>query len=153
MEYKFEDVFNNEIIFLDVQGSSHDEALKNVSNLLQQKGYVEDAKKFEDALIYRENLISTGLSDGIAVPHGVSSTVQRPFVSIVRLKNEIDWHALDNKGVKILFIIGSPKNERQCQVDFLQNICSWSLDDNIKNVILNANDANQILEVLKTKEF
>ncbi|VEU76004.1 PTS sugar transporter subunit IIA [Mycoplasmopsis columboralis] len=153
MECRIKDLVSTQSIFLDVSASDHDEVLFKVSELLAKNNLVENAQKFYDALLYRENLMPTALNDGIAVPHGISSTVVKPFVSIVRLKEGVDWHAEDKQVVKLLFILGTSREERDYQIDVLQMISLWSLDDDLIQMLHTEKDPQKIKDILDQKEL
>lgn len=77
-------------IFLETKAKNKDEFLIEISSLLAKNGFVKDANRFYEALKYREEQMTTSLNDGIAVPHGLSSTVTKPVVAISVIQNGID---------------------------------------------------------------
>ncbi|WP_025755654.1 PTS sugar transporter subunit IIA [Mycoplasmopsis cricetuli] len=153
MKFEIKNLINENSIFLNVQGQSHDEVLENICIMLEKNNFIENAQKFFNALIYRENIMSTALNDQIAVPHGISSTVLKPFVALVRLENEIDWNAKDNKPVKLLFVIGTSKTDRDHQIDILQMISLLSLDEQLIEFFLKTNDTEKIKNMIDEKDL
>ncbi|UUM19528.1 MULTISPECIES: PTS sugar transporter subunit IIA [unclassified Mycoplasma] len=151
MQLQVKDLISEENIFLDIVAQDHDQALFKVSELLQKNGFVKEAQKFYDALLYRENLMPTALNGGIAVPHGVSSTVNKSFISIARIKEGVDWHAADKQDVKLLLILGTPRQESDCQIDVLQMISLWSLDDELVKSLYTQNDPKLIKQMIVKK--
>ncbi|UUD36596.1 PTS sugar transporter subunit IIA [Mycoplasmopsis citelli] len=153
MEFQIKNLISEKSIFLDIVAKDHDESLLKVSQLLEKNGFVLDAQKFYEALLYRENSMPTALNGGIALPHGVSSTVVKPFISIARIKEGVDWHAEDKQDVKLLLILGTSRQERDYQIDVLQNISLWSLDNELIRLLQNETDPKVIKQTLDQRQI
>ena len=85
-------------------------------------GAVGDDKKFAAALYERENIVSTGIGLGVAVPHSKLSSFDAFFVSVAILKQKVDWDAIDQSPVNIVFLIGGPENRQTEYLKLLANI-------------------------------
>jgi len=80
-------------------------------------GKVCDIKKFETAILERESIMSTGIGLGVAVPHEKCAEIDDFFIAVAVLKEPVDWDAIDEKPVRIVFLIGSPEGR---QTDYLK---------------------------------
>ncbi|QZE12369.1 PTS sugar transporter subunit IIA [Mycoplasma sp. Ms02] len=144
----FKELLNKDAIFLDIEEKNHDDVLLAISKRLQEKGFVEDAQRFDNALMYREELMSTCLNDGMAIPHGVSSTVIKPVISIAVLKNSVDWKAEDKEPVSLVFTIALSKEDRDLQISSVQILSLYSLDDEFHVKVLGAKTQEDVYQIL-----
>ena len=99
-------------IDLNIQGNSVYAILKQLANMALQNGYVSDRSAFLQTLLIREKLHSTGFGSGIAVPHGKSACITRPFVLFARKSEKVDWKASDGEDVNCWICLGVPQTGR-----------------------------------------
>ncbi|EFF41342.1 PTS sugar transporter subunit IIA [Mycoplasmopsis alligatoris] len=142
------DLLNEEAIFLDFEANSHDDAIRQISKNLKLKGFVNDEEKFFNALQYRELMMHTSLNDGIAVPHGCSSSVEKPVLAVSISKHGINWEAEDKKPAKLFFTLALKKEERDLQVEAIQAIALYSLDDQFHEKIQKATTPSKVYKIL-----
>lgn len=94
------DILREELVFLDVEGMSKTELLQTVCGAMEENGYVSG--NFYADVLGREQMGSTALGQGVAIPHGMSGFVRKPAVSLVRLRHSIDW---GGEPVDIVFLL------------------------------------------------
>ncbi|MEE3928626.1 PTS sugar transporter subunit IIA [Mycoplasmopsis ciconiae] len=147
-------LIDKKAIYLNSTATTKDEFLREISNNLHAQTYVENAEKFYQALLYREESMLTALNGGVALPHGVSSTVIKPVIAISVLKNQgVDWNAEDHQNVKVIFTIASNKENRDIQIECLQKVALYALENNFIDEILKANTPEDVLKALKQYYF
>lgn len=88
-----------------------------------QNGYVSDRSAFLQTLLIREKLHSTGFGSGIAVPHGKSVCITRPFVLFARKSEKVDWKASDGEDVNCWICLGVPQTGEDDQVKIIGTLC------------------------------
>jgi PTS system nitrogen regulatory IIA component len=104
------------VAFLDVE--SRDEAIDLLIDLLDQADKLPDRTMFRNAILHREQLVSTGIGMGVAVPHAKLPTLSEFFIAIgIQKKKGIEWNALDKAPVRLIFLIGGPEGK---QAEYLQ---------------------------------
>ncbi|AGR42070.1 PTS fructose transporter subunit IIABC [Spiroplasma diminutum] len=103
MELK--DLFGKQISFFDVDLNSKEEVIDFLSNKLQEEKYIKSVEDFKAAVYKRESEGSTGVGDGIGIPHVLNPTVQKSAIAFARLKNKVDWQSLDDQPVDLVFMI------------------------------------------------
>lgn len=101
-------------INLNIQGNSVYAILKQLADMAFQNGHIADRQKFLQTLLLREKMHSTGFGSGIAVPHGKSASVQRPFVLFARKSQLVDWKANDGEAVNLLDMPRGAAKRRGC---------------------------------------
>lgn len=135
-------------IKVGLDGHSKEEVISELTELLFNNGYVNDIKQFEVDIYNRESQGQTGIGNYIAIPHGMSSAVDKIGVAIGVSEQEIPWETLDGKGVKII-ILFSVSNAEDNGNDHLKLLASFARklgNDQIIDELLNAKTSKEIIE-------
>lgn len=104
-----------------IEANDRDRAIEELSFLLHEKGKLKSHAPFLQAIKDRETLVSTGIGMGVAVPHAKLSGYDNFFIAVgIHRGNGLDWDALDNNPVKIVFMIGGPDNKQSEYLKILQ---------------------------------
>ncbi len=98
------DILNEEIIDLNLKGTTKDEVLHELAGHLKTAGYIADVEEFVKDIYVREAEGITGMGNHIAIPHGKSSSVTRIGIAIGRTRNEIEWESYDEQPVNLIFL-------------------------------------------------
>lgn len=117
-----EEILNPELAFCDVEGSSKKRILETSADLIAREVGDLQADQIYDALIAREQLGSTGLGNGIAIPHCRVQNCTRTIGCLVKLKESIDFDAIDNKPVDLLFFLLVPEKAIEGHLEVLRTL-------------------------------
>ena len=135
---KFKDLINDDLILLDCVLEAKEEVIKSLVEKLYEDGALESKKEFYKTVMEREASSPTGLEDGLAIPHGKSTTVKYPRIAIARTKNSIaEWESVDDENeVNLIFLIAIPKGESgSTHIDVLTKLTSsFMVDGFIENL-------------------
>lgn len=101
-------LISNDII-LDLNVRIKDEAKKELSKIMEKNGIISDSHKFFDDVEQRETMTTTGMGNGIAIPHGKSPTVNHPAMIFAKNKIPLEWNSLDGSKVTIIFLMAVPE--------------------------------------------
>ena len=144
------DFFSEEVVKLDLQAATKDEALKE---LIASLGLDEKSEGILYKMLKRrENLGSTGIGKGIAIPHCRSLVVNRLRVPFGRRKEGLDFRAIDAQPVYTIFLIVAPPLEVSNQyLPVLGKIAQFSKESDVPNRLLGLTEPAQFLELLKEK--
>lgn len=134
-------------INLNIGGNSLYSILKALANMAYQNGDITDRSAFLQTLLLREKLHSTGFGAGVAVPHGKSHVVKRPFVLFARKTEGVDWQASDGETVNCWICLGVPQEGEEEQVKLIGTLCRKIIHDDFISQ-LKQNDIQQILRLL-----
>lgn len=102
-------VISEKLIDLSVEGTNPNEVIKNMAKLIDATGRISDFEGYYQSVLEREELTSTGIGFGFAIPHGKSEHVKECTVAFGRLKESIDWQSLDNNAVEMVFLLAVPE--------------------------------------------
>ncbi|AGB40454.1 PTS system, fructose subfamily, IIA component [Halobacteroides halobius DSM 5150] len=143
------DLINEELISLDVVKGDKQEIIKSLASLIDKSGRLESLDKYYDSLLTREEKSSTGIGNQIAIPHGKSSSVKEPTVAFARLKEGVDWEAIDDQSVKLIFLLAIPEESKSD--DHLKILATLSrnlLNDGFKEELLNVQTKEEVNKIL-----
>lgn len=108
------EIISEELIDLAIDADSKMTAINVLADRINQAGRLHDHAGYIESVVERENLTTTGIGFGIAIPHGKSAHVKETTVAFGRLKNKVDWQSLDGENVGLVFLLAVPE---ECQGD------------------------------------
>lgn len=146
------DLINRNNVAFHVNASTKEETIKHAVSLLFKSGIINDKKKCYDAVLLRESKDTTGVGNNIAIPHCCSESVNKASLAIIKLDNEIDWQSFDDKPVKIVFLIVTPKNKDNVHLDVLAKLSSLLAHEDFINKLLNVKDIDELYTVIDKYE-
>lgn len=135
------------IAFLDV--NTRDEALFALVELAHSKGKIKDKEEFYDALIDRENIVSTGIGMAVAIPHAKLPDYDDFFITIGILRYGVDWNTMDDSLVRLIFMIGGPDDKQTEYLKILSGITAAVKEETRRKKMLRASSSKEVLELLE----
>ena len=138
-----------ELIFPDLGGSDRPTVLRELAERVVEAGRVDDADRLYQRLWEREQLGSTGVGSGVAVPHCKMKGIDRPVMAVGVTAKAIDFGAVDGKPVAVFFLLVSPEDEPAEHLRALAEISRWARADRHVERIRKARSADEILELLR----
>ena len=143
------DILDVRSMDLDLAAPTKTEAVQQLVALMDRAGAVADSDLFTQAVLAREELSTTGLGDGIAIPHGKSDGVSRFAVAFARSNDGVPWGAGDGSPANLLFLIGVPESEAgDAHLRILAMLARKLVRADFRNALLHAPDVDAIREVL-----
>lgn len=133
-------------IILDADIKNQEEMFKFIAKEFYKAGFVESESAFIDALKSREKQSTTGLIDGIAIPHGKSDKVSKNAVMYIKNKRGIEWNSLDDRKVHYIFALSIKPGESE-QLDKLSKISTILLKKEQRKELKNLTDKEKIKEI------
>ena len=114
-----------------------------------ENGVLEKPDEFRNALKARENIVSTGIGLGVAVPHAKLPDIKAFFTSIAILKDKVDWDAIDQALVNIVFLIGGPDNQQTEYLKLLSKIILLIKNPGRRNTLLKCKTQEETLALFE----
>ncbi|MFH2145189.1 MAG: cation:proton antiporter [Candidatus Omnitrophota bacterium] len=128
-------------------------AIEELCELAASQDDMPDAESIYQAVIFREEEMGTGIEEGIAVPHARLTDIKGPIVVFGRSTDGIDWNAPDGKLSHFIFLILTPEDDYDSQVQILGVIAKAFSESAFREVLLKAADSNAIWSVLQKAFF
>lgn len=135
-------------IRLRLRATSKSEALEELLDIMVENGQVRDREQARQAVLEREQKMSTGMQNGIAIPHGKTDAVDRLQIVVALQPDGIDFDALDGQPCTIFIFTLSPANRAGPHIQFLAEISKFLVDDAFRKKLLNATSSQEILQLL-----
>ncbi len=132
------------VMFLTAENRK--ETIHQLVQKAQDSGYVEDATEFEEAIFERESIMSTGMGLSVAVPHAKLGSVKEFFIMLGILRQDVEWHALDQKPVRIVFMIGGPSDQQKQYLTILSKLMLVIKNPAIRKSLLEAETSEQVIQ-------
>lgn len=117
-----EELLTPELTFCNIQGASKKRLLEKSAELIAGKVEHTNASQIFEALISREQLGSTGIGNGIAIPHCRIPRLQKIIGCLLKLQQPVDFDAIDNQPVDLLFLLLVPENTLEGHLEALRAI-------------------------------
>ncbi|MGL6023540.1 MAG: fructose PTS transporter subunit IIA, partial [Cetobacterium sp.] len=137
-----------ECMNLNLKANTKLEVIDELVEVLFNAGRLNDKEEFKKAILAREAQSSTGLEEGIAIPHGKSASVKIPTVAFGLSKKGIDYDSLDGEVSTLFFMIAAPANATDSHVETLSQLTSLLLDDDVIEKLLNVSSEEEVLNIL-----
>ncbi|MDX8336406.1 MULTISPECIES: PTS fructose transporter subunit IIABC [Cetobacterium] len=141
-----------ECIKLNLTSKTKLEVIDELVDLLYDNGKLNDKDEFRKTILKREEQSSTGLEEGIAIPHGKSSSVKIPTVAFGLSQEGIDYDSLDGEPSKLFFMIAAPADATDSHIETLSQLSSLLLDDDIREQLLKVKTKEEVLNILLKEE-
>ncbi len=141
-------ILTRDCVSLELKGTTKDEIMEEMIDLLVSAGKVTNRKAAVKAIVEREKKMSTGMQNGIAIPHGKTDTVDSMVVAIALKKEGIDFQALDGQPSIIFIMTLSPVNRTGPHIQFLAEISRQLNDPSVREKLLQAKDRDQLIDIL-----
>ena len=106
------DVLKSDRIALHLKSDTKESALKELTELLYKSGALTDKDAFLNDVLTRESISTTGIGNGIAIPHGKSANVLETTVAIGRCEKQLEWESVDDKPVNFIVLLAVNENDR-----------------------------------------
>lgn len=142
------DYFDPDLLVHDLKGTTKTAVLKEMLIPLQKKIAALDLDKAHSILLERESLGSTGIGDGVAIPHGKMEELSDIFVVVARSENGIDFDALDTKPCQIFFLVLAPENVAGLHLRILAQISRLLKDPGFRQDFLQAESREGLARLL-----
>lgn len=142
---KIADYLSSEnVVFLEAL-TREEAILKMVDNLKINI----DKKVFYDAVILRENIVSTGVGMGVAIPHAKMNSLSDFFIAVGVQKNEgLNWDAIDKSLVNLIFLIGGPVQKQSEYLQILSHLTAIIKNEDLRKKIMKSTTQKEIVELL-----
>lgn len=145
---KISDLLDMKAISTELTSSKKIEVLAELVELLRRVKPDLDAKELLTVLIEREELGSTGIGDGIAIPHGKLKGLDRLLMAFGRKKDGVDFDSMDNRPAHLFFLLLAPENEATLHLKALARISKLLRKEDVRRQLLDAHDSQSLLNIL-----
>ena len=145
-------LLTKDTVLLDLAASSKEAALSELVGKLDEAGKLSDREAFMNDILAREAQSTTGIGDGIAIPHAKSSAVHEPAIAFGRSAPGIDYEALDGQPAHLFFMIAASEGANNDHLEALSRLATFLMDGKFRERVLKAASADEVLAAVNDKE-
>lgn len=149
---KITELLKRNTIIVDLKSNSKLDVINELVNKLDQAGKLNDKEEYKKAILKREEEFSTGIGDGIAIPHAKTAAVKTPALAFGRSKAGIDYDSLDGSNAHIFFMIAASEGAHNDHLDTLSRLSSMLMNEGFRNGLMNAKTEKDILDLIDKQE-
>ena len=146
------DILSLESTIVDLKGESKEDIIAELVNSLPVGDAITDRDQVLQAVLDREKIMSTGIGDGIAIPHGKSAAVTELVAAMGTQRRGVDFDALDGEPAFVFFLLVSPANVSGPHIKALARISRLLKNDEFKKKLIEANSAEEIIATIEAAE-
>jgi fructose-specific phosphotransferase system IIA component len=152
MELRISDFLKPEAVLMDLSSKDKISVIRELVEHMVTNQFARDREELFNALAKRENLESTGIGDGIAIPHARTDAVGDLVLVFARSSIGVDFSAFDGKPSYIIFLIASPENKKSEYIVALAKLSRLLRKSAVREQLRNAASDKEILEIIKKNE-
>lgn len=152
MDLRISDFLKPKSIIMEIKSKEKIAAIKELVNHMVENKFVSDGERFLNALAKRENLESTGIGDGIAIPHARTDAVDDLILAFARSPGGVDFSSIDGKPSHIIFLIASPENKKSEYIMALAKLSRLLRKEPVRQQLRAAKSPEEILKIIKENE-
>lgn len=144
---KIQDLLRKDIMILDLQAISKEAAIDEMITELVEYGIVHDFDVFKKSILAREEQTSTGLGDGIAMPHSKNVVVDQPAVLFAKSNKGVDYKSLDGQPTDLFFMIAAPQGANDTHLAALAELSQYLLKDGFADQLRKVTSPDEVIAV------
>lgn len=142
------DLLDKNSISLNAAPADKKETLDLAVELMAKSGKLSDVEKYREQVYAREEESTTGIGEGIAIPHGKCDAVKVPGLAAMVIKNGVEYESLDGEPVTLLFLIAAPNTKDNVHLDVLSKLSVMLMDENFTTSLRNAKSVDEFLQII-----
>lgn len=150
---KITQLLTEETIILNLDATSKQQVLEELTGQLEQAGKLVDRQAFLKDILTRENQSTTGIGEGIAIPHAKSVAVDAPAIAFGRSEHGLDYKSLDGQPAHLFFMIAATEGANDDHLEALSRLATFLMDEKFRSRILAASSKQQVLQAITDKEM
>lgn len=149
---KISDLLDRSNVIPELTAEDKDQAINQLVDTLSSRLDEKTLQSVRQAVIERENIMSTGVGKGLAIPHGKSRYLTDTYAAFGKLEEPVEYSAIDGEPVSILFLLVGPESQNSIHIKMLSRISRLLNSSAFREKLLAGKDAETIIELFKSEE-
>lgn len=142
------DLLDRRSVSLTAAPKTKSETLDMAVDLMVKSEKISDREAYRKQVYLREEESTTGIGEGIAIPHGKCDAVKKPGLAAMVIKNGVEFEALDDEPVTLLFLIAAPNTEDNIHLDVLSKLSVMLMDEEFTESLRNASSVDEFMDII-----
>ena len=149
---KLTEILKLDKVAIDFKGSTKDEIINEMINMFKGDERVSDIETIRTVVLEREEIMSTGVGSGFAIPHGKTNMVSEMVAGFGLLKNPIDFDSIDGKPVNLIFMLIGQEDSVGQHIKMLSRISRIMNQESVRNKLANASSTEEIFNIFEEED-
>ncbi len=149
---KIVDLINKKSISLNLKATDKSDAIDKLVDLVDNSGNLNNKEEYKKAIIARENQSTTGIGEGIAIPHAKTSSVKNACLAAAICKDGVDYESFDGSLSHLFFMIAAPEGANNTHLEVLSRLSTILMDEEFREKLINAKSEDEFLSLIDKKE-
>ncbi|MCQ4696316.1 fructose-specific PTS transporter subunit EIIC [Paeniclostridium sordellii] len=149
---KIVDLIDKKSISLELKAKDKSDAIDKLVDLVNNSGNLNDKKEYKEAIIARENQSTTGIGEGIAIPHAKTKAVKNACLAAAVSKKGVDYESFDGSLSHLFFMIAAPEGANNTHLEVLSRLSTILMDEEFREKLINAQNVDEFLNLIDYKE-
>ncbi len=149
---KITELLSKDSILLGAAPQNKEEAIDTLVDLMEKGGKLNNREGYKQGVLEREASGTTGIGEGIAIPHAKVAAVKYPGLSSMTVPDGVDYESLDGEPSKLFFMIAAPAEGGDVHIEVLQRLSMLLMSESFRNDLLNAKDIDTYLDIIDKAE-
>lgn len=146
------DVLRKDLMIMDLEATSKEAVIDEMIQRLAEKNVISDVETFKTGIMNRESQTSTGLGNGIAMPHSKNKAVKEPAVLFAKSSKGVEYEALDNQPVELFFMIAAPEGGNDLHLQVLASLSRKLVDESVVSNLKQVRTPEEVQNLFKEDE-
>lgn len=142
------ELMNEELIKLNLESQTKVEVISEMVDLINVSGKIKDKDLFLDSVIEREGMGSTGIGNGVAIPHGRADVAEKLVIAFGRSKGGVDFDALDKEPVNLFFMLAAPKQDVGAYLKALAELSRLLKQYEFRMALIDAKTNQEVVSII-----
>lgn len=143
-------LLTKDTILLSMNGKNKEEAIDNLVDVLVKAKKIDNREDFKAAILKREEQSTTGVGDGIAIPHAKTKSVKEAAIVFGKSNEGVDYQSLDGQPAHLFFMIAAPEGANNTHLEALSRLSGLLMREEVRGKLLAAKSANEVLEIINS---
>ena len=149
---KLKDILSNDLIIIPLKSLKKEEVIKEMVDYLYQHKKIENRDRILKAILDREKVMSTGVGDRVAIPHGKAEGIDDIIALFGITEHDIDFHSIDNKPVRLIFMLVGPPDKTGPHLKALSRISRLMHKGEFRDRLLNSYTPKEVMNIIEKEE-
>lgn len=145
---KIKDLLKKELMIMDLKATEKLAVIDEMVQKMKEEGIISDAEMFKESILKREEKGTTGLGEGIAMPHAKTKAVKTPAVLFAKSKNGVNYDALDGEAVHIFFMIAATEGAHDSHIETLAKLSKMLINDEFVSKLKNCENPDEVHKLI-----
>lgn len=145
---KITELLKKETILLSLRGSGKQEAIDQLATILFKAGKIDNTEDFKEAILNREAQSTTGVGDGIAIPHAKTKSVKQAAIAFGKSEEGVDYESLDGQPAHLFFMIAAPEGANNTHLEALARLSSILMRPEVRKSLMSAESSDEVLQII-----